>query len=75
MKTKRARLVFWSPVIIPPFTASLLESTDDLREPVTLTRDALNITRKQLRYRRDEVAPVTLLLNERCDPGGFAARL
>ena len=48
--------------------------TDDPRKAGVLTRDAFNSTRKQLRYRRDEVALVTILLNA-VIRAGFAAAL
>jgi hypothetical protein len=74
MKTKRARFDILVAGYYPAIYSFASRSPDDLREPVMLTRDALNSTRKQLRYRRDQVALVTTLLNAviRAD---FAARL
>jgi hypothetical protein len=74
MKTKCARFDILVARYYPAIYSFASRLTDDLWEPVMLTRHALNSTRKQLRYRRDDVALVTTLLNAviRAD---FAARL
>jgi DNA-directed RNA polymerase specialized sigma24 family protein len=46
----------------PAVYSFALRLTDDPWEAVVLTRDAFNSTRKQLRYCRDEVVLVTILL-------------
>jgi hypothetical protein len=74
MKMKRAGFDILVARYYPAICSFASRSTDDLQEPVMLTRGALNSTRKQLRYRRDQVALVTILLNA-VIRAGFAARL
>ena len=49
--------------------------TDDPREAVLLTHEAFTTTRKQLRDRRNEVEPVTTLLDAVIRGGFLAARI
>jgi hypothetical protein len=63
MKTKTSRfdrLVARYYAAVYRFASRL---TDDPREAVVLTRDAFNMTRKQLRNRRDEVALASILIS------------
>jgi DNA-directed RNA polymerase specialized sigma24 family protein len=63
MKMKRARFDTLVTRYYPVVYSFASRLTDDPREAVLLTHDAFNVARKQLRYRRDEITLVSILLN------------
>jgi DNA-directed RNA polymerase specialized sigma24 family protein len=63
MKTKSARFDTLVARYYPAVYSFASRLTDDPREAVLLTHDALYSTRKQLQNRRDEIALVSVLLS------------
>ena len=63
MKTKSSRFDTFVARYYPALYSFASRLTDDPREAVVLAHDAFKSTRKQLRYRRDEVALVSILLS------------
>jgi DNA-directed RNA polymerase specialized sigma24 family protein len=63
MKTKSSRFDTLVARYYPAVYSFASRLTDDPREAVLLTHDALYSTRKQLQNRRDEIALVSVLLS------------
>jgi hypothetical protein len=74
MKTKSSRFDTLVARYYPAVYSFASRLTDDPRwQAVVLTHDAFNNTRKQLRYRRDEIALVSILLSAVIRAGLVAA--
>ena len=63
MKMKRARFDTLVTRYYPAVYSFASRLTDDPLVAVLLTHDAFNVARKQLRYRRDEITLMSILLN------------
>jgi len=63
MKTKSSRFDTLIARYYPALYSFASRLADDPRQTVVLTHDAFNNRRKQLRYRRDEIALVSILLS------------
>jgi len=63
MKTKSSRFDSLVARYYPTVYSFATRLTDDPREALVLTRDAFNITRKQLQNRRDEAALASILIS------------
>jgi hypothetical protein len=73
MKTKSSRFDSLVARFYPAVYSFATRLTDDPREALVLTRDAFNITRKQLQNRRDEVALASILISAVIRAGLIAA--
>ena len=63
MKAKSSRFDSLVARYYPTVYSFATRLTDDPREALVLTRDAFNITRKQLQNRRDEAALASILIS------------